>query len=85
MTKIIFHLYIFFSEFLSDHSVIYKNTLGKKIRKFNIDRLHFTIDEISDDFINSIKIANDLAKKKIGLIFIFFCNPRLLQEKIQLG
>ena len=59
----------FFSEFLSDHSVIYKNTLGKKIRKFNIDRLQqnkkeFTIDEISDDFINSIKIANDLAKKK---------------------
>ena len=79
----------FFSEFLSDHSVIYKNTLGKKIRKFNIDRLQqnkkeFTIDEISDDFINSIKIANDLAKKnKIDIYF--FLQPTPFARKNPVG
>ena len=79
----------FFSEFVSDYSVIFKNTLGKKIRKFNIERLRqnkkeFTIDEISDDFINSIKIANDLAKNyKIDVYF--FLQPAPFSRKNPVG
>ena len=70
----------FFSEFVSDYSVIYKNTLGKKIKKFNIERLRqnkkkFSVQEISEDFINSINFANDLAKNhKIDVYF--FLQPR---------
>ena len=79
----------FFSEFVSDYSVIYKNTLGKKIKKFNIERLRqnkkkFSVQEISEDFINSIKFANDLAKNhKIDVYF--FLQPAPFSRKNPVG
>ena len=79
----------FFSEFVSDYSVIYKNTLGKKIKKFNIERLRqnkkkFSIQEISEDFINSIKFANDLAKNHNIKVY-FFLQPAPFSRKNPVG
>ncbi len=79
----------FFSEHLSNLSVIFKNTLGKRIRKFNIDRLskkkkNYTIDEISQDYINSIYLADNIAKLYNVKIF-FFLQPASFSRKNPVG
>ena len=69
----------FFSEYLSNISIIFKKTLGKKIRKFNINRLsenkkNYTVDEISQDYIKSINLADDIARLYNVKVF-FFLQP----------
>ena len=69
----------FFSEYLSNFSIIFKKTLGKKIRKFNINRLsenkkNYTVDEISQDYIKSINLADDIARLYNVKVF-FFLQP----------
>jgi len=79
----------FFSEHLSDFSEIFKNTLGKKIRKFNINRLskdkkNYTPDEISQDYINSINLADKIAELYNVKVF-FFLQPAPFSRKNPVG
>ncbi len=79
----------FFSEYLSNLSIIFKNTLGKKIRRFNINRLsenkkNYTIDQISQDYINSINLADHIAKLYDVKVF-FFLQPAPFSRKNPIG
>jgi hypothetical protein len=85
-----FHKFIYyFSEFLSDYSVVFKNTLGKKIRRFNINRLNekknkYTLDEIAYDYIKSIEYANNIAEDH-NINVYFFLQPAAFSRKNPLG
>ncbi len=79
----------FFSEFISSHSVIFKSTLGKKIKRFNIERLkknkkEFKLDEIVNDYIDSINYANNIAKE-YNIDIYFFLQPAAFSRKNPIG
>jgi hypothetical protein len=79
----------YFSETISNYSVVFKNSLGKKIRSFNIKRLKkettsYSVEEIYKDFLNSIKLANDIAN--LNNIEIFFhLQPTTFSRKNPVG
>ena len=63
--------------------------MGKKIRKFNINRLsekkkNYTVDEISQDYINSINLADNIAKLYNVKVF-FFLQPAPFSRKYPVG
>ena len=79
----------FFSEFISEYSLIFKNSLGKKIRSFNIKRLKkeiksFSVEEIYKDYLNSIKLASDIANLNNIEIF-FYLQPTSFSRKNPVG
>jgi hypothetical protein len=69
--------------------LLFKNTLGKKIRSFNVNRLkkeikNFTAEEIYKDYLNSIKLANDIANLHEVKIF-FYLQPTAFSRKNPMG
>ena len=79
----------FFSEFVSKYSLVFKNSLGKKIRLFNINRLKnetkiYSVEEIYKDYIKSIKLADDIANLQNLKIF-FYLQPASFSRKNPIG